>query len=181
MAAANNYLLPMLLICELLVLWRLSMIYSYLFEVKPLVASAVISMVLGSIGETLGQNFTKRLNVFKIIKFVVWGGITAPLQRLWLGWVTENIPYIPGRVALDQLLFSPSLTAAFFLYNSFFDGVPFRAIMKNSYWSTMKASYMVWPFFSFAAFYIIPPAMQLPVGGGVGILWTMFLGLTQVN
>lgn len=108
----------------------------------------------------------------------------APLQHKWFSFLSRIFP-LPSaslanklklttptsplaaafkRVVLDQCIFAPVGLAAFFTYMTYAEGGTWREVRKrlrNKYWETLKANFLVWPAAQMLNFRVIPLQFQI--------------------
>ena len=124
------------------------------------------------------------LNLMRCIKFSAIGGMLSPIIHTWYGFCdkifrakTKWTPLI--RLAVDQLLFSPSLNILFFSILSIFDGQPGRIIpsLRTNLLPTMLMSWRVWPLAMYINFNYVPQQLRVLFGNLVGFAWSIFLSM----
>nr|POE58705.1 phosphoglycerate kinase [Quercus suber] len=110
----------------------------------------------------------------RLVRFMAYGFIMAPLQHRWFGFLESTFPLSAGkattnamrRVAFDQLLFAPCGLAAFFTFMTVAEGGGRRAVTRKFqevYIPALKANYMVWPAVQMLNFRLIPIALQIRI------------------
>ncbi|KAK5123094.1 hypothetical protein LTR85_003291 [Meristemomyces frigidus] len=126
----------------------------------------------------------------RLVRFMSYGFIMAPLQHRWFGFLHKTFPLEGGkattnalrRVAFDQLLFAPCGLAAFFTFMTVTEGGGKRAVVRkfqDVYVPALKANYIVWPLVQVLNFRVIPIQFQIPFVSTIGIAWTAYLSLTN--
>ena len=114
----------------------------------------------------------------------------APVQFKWFGFLERCFPITKAaafgpamkRVVCDQLIFAPFGLAVFFTAMTVAEGGGRRAVqakLKDMYFPTLKANYVLWPAVQVVNFRLMPVQFQLPFVSTVGIAWTAYLSLTN--
>lgn len=96
----------------------------------------------------------------------------APLQFRWFKLLESTFPitkqaaFLPAmkRVAADQLIFAPFGVAAFFTAMTLAEGGGKQGVkqkMKDMYFPTLKANYVLWPAAQVVNFRLMPVQFQL--------------------
>ncbi|KAK0721871.1 hypothetical protein B0T26DRAFT_700535 [Lasiosphaeria miniovina] len=126
----------------------------------------------------------------RLTRFMAYGFCMAPVQFRWFKFLERTFPiskasaFVPAmkRVAMDQLVFAPFGVAAFFTAMTIAEGGGRRAVyqkMRDMYFPTLKANYMLWPAVQVINFRLMPVQFQLPFVSTVGIAWTAYLSLSN--
>lgn len=98
--------------------------------------------------------FTSQYDLFRTLRLGLYGGtIFAPVMSVWFRTLERvpgrpgSLPNVLGKVALDQALAAPNMLAVFFTATTLMGGGSFGDVKKkidDNYWSTLKASWMLW-------------------------------------
>jgi len=126
----------------------------------------------------------------RLVRYMAWGFLIAPLLFKWFGFLSDTFPITPTsgiapalwRVAIDQLILSPTSLAVFFIYMTLAEGGGKKAIIRKFdmvYISALKSNYILWPAVQILNFRVVPLSLQLPFASTVGIAWTVYLSLTN--
>lgn len=126
----------------------------------------------------------------RLFRFMAYPFLMAPLQFRWFKLLESTFPitkqaaFLPAmkRVAADQLIFAPFGVAAFFTAMTLAEGGGKQGVkqkMKDMYFPTLKANYVLWPAVQVVNFRLMPVQFQLPFVSTVGIAWTAYLSLTN--
>jgi len=126
--------------------------------------------------------------VERLVRFMAWGFLMAPLQLEWFQFLSEQFPITATnktsaaiwRVLCDQIIFSPIALALFFTFMTVAEGGGKHAIKRKLaevFASALKSNYVVWPLVQILNFRVIPLPLQLPFASTVGICWTTYLSL----
>jgi protein Mpv17 len=75
----------------------------------------------------------------RLIRYMAWGFLMAPLQLAWFAWLSEAFPMREDnktsatlwRVLFDQILFSPISLAMFFAFMTLAEGAGFKAVRRK--------------------------------------------------
>lgn len=115
-----------------------------------------------------------------------YGGlIFAPIVVPWYKFLDTRIVFanakkqLLARVAADQLVFAPFGIALFLSSMSAVKGADPVAAVREKWWDTLKANWVIWPAVQLANFGIVPLAMRLTVVNVVSIGWNAYLASTQ--
>nr|POE47523.1 phosphoglycerate kinase [Quercus suber] len=122
----------------------------------------------------------------RLVRFMAYGFIMAPLQHRWFGFLQATFPLSAGkattnamrRVAFDQLLFAPCGLAFFFTFMTVAEGGGRRAVARKFqevYIPALKANYMVWPAVQMLNFRLIPISLQIVGSYCAPVMWTHVL------
>lgn len=98
--------------------------------------------------------FKGNYDYFRTLRLGLYGGaIFAPIMSVWFKTL-EKVPGKPGslgnvlgKVAADQALAAPNMLALFFTATTLMGGGSTGDVKKkleDSYWDTLKTSWMVW-------------------------------------
>lgn len=108
----------------------------------------------------------------RLIRFMSYGFLMAPVQHKWYGFLARTIPIVKGagmssafkRVAFDQFLFAPVGLACFFTFMTVAEGGGKKAVARkfqDVYVPALKANFMVWPAVQMLNFRVIPIQFQI--------------------
>lgn len=84
---------------------------------------------------------------------------------------------IAARVACDQLIFAPIMINVFLRSMAVMEGTSAQAKIDKSYWETLKANWMVWPFIQAVNFKFVPLDFRVLAVNIVSIGWNSFLSV----
>lgn len=82
------------------------------------------------------------------------------------------------RVSADQILFAPFGLLLYFSSLSVMEGKDMDALkskLQGQWWSTLKTNWIVWPFFQFVNFSIVPVYYRLLSVNIISIMWNTYL------
>ncbi|KAF2862759.1 hypothetical protein K470DRAFT_255671 [Piedraia hortae CBS 480.64] len=108
----------------------------------------------------------------RLVRFMAYGFIMAPLQHRWFSFLEKTFPLSGGkattnamrRVAFDQLIFAPCGLAAFFAFMTVAEGGGKRAVVRkfqDVYIPALKANYILWPMVQMLNFRVMPIQFQI--------------------
>jgi len=80
-----------------------------------------------------------------------------------------------ARVAADQLVFSTAHMAFFLSSMAILEGTSPKDKLLKSYWTGLKANYIVWPVVQGVNFTIVPLEFRVLVVNFVSLGWNCFL------
>lgn len=123
----------------------------------------------------------------RLVRFMSYGFIMAPLQFRWFGFLHKTFPMEGGkattnalrRVAFDQLLFAPCGLACFFTFMTVTEGGGKRAVVRkfqDVYVPALKANFLVWPLVQVLNFRVIPIQFQI-----VSLILLPYAGRVHAN
>lgn len=87
-------------------------------------------------------------------------------------------PVVLAKLALDQLLFAPALTAAYLHLRGAFADEPLRetaARVRRELWTVMLSNWAVWVPANLVGYAAVPLDLRVAWGSVVGVLWTTIL------
>lgn len=114
------------------------------------------------------------------------GAVTVHAWHRWLEGAVSGASAgaVAKKVALDQLLFAPFQTLAFFAFLKLSEGQSMDAVVifaKEKLPGTLLASYSVWPAVNVVLFARVPTDLRVLYGNLVGVCWSTYLCMTCVN
>ncbi|CEG47802.1 Peroxisomal membrane protein MPV17 and related proteins [Plasmopara halstedii] len=164
---------------------------------SPLLTKGVTSAILFGLGDRIAQRFENsetaksdqhkvddHFDLQRMARMMVWGGLFfAPIGHAWYNYLEKVVPgkgiaAVAGKVAADQLIFSPPLAIAFFTYA----GVSENKLLHNSVENavdklvpTLVANWSVWPMVHMCTFGFVPLQYRILFINIVNIGWSAFL------
>lgn len=152
--------------------------FDYLEAQSPLGLAALICLCLSGLSQGITQAFiTRRANFSQLFKFYVWGVINGVTTKMWTELLIAKVPITILRVVFDQLGGNPMFQLAFLSLSAYWDATSISATLHESFWKTLKSSWLIWPIFSMVAFFILPPNLIVPCNCVVNLTWCIILGL----
>ncbi|KAI5953647.1 SYM1 [Candida jiufengensis] len=176
--------------------------YHQLLLKRPLLVNVCSTGILLGSGDVLAQwlfpmHPNQPFDYLRTLRAVIYGSIIfAPIGHEWykilntkIKWHGKNERTISTllRVGVDQLFFSPIIgiplyyTAMTILENKrpFIENIQEK--FHTSYWVTLKGNWLVWPFFQFLNFYLLPVHYRLLAVNVVSIAWNTYLSYINNN
>lgn len=88
-----------------------------------------------------------------------------------------SAPTVAAKVAIDQLLFSPLCTLAFYAYKVTAEGRPaeYVAELRDKLWPTLKAGWSLWPVAHVVNFALVPTQHRILYANVVSVAGTYLL------
>ncbi|KAF9107028.1 hypothetical protein BGX27_008920 [Mortierella sp. AM989] len=149
---------------------------------------------------------TTSLDYPRMGRFMFYNFSVAPLIHTWYSVLDKNFPLaanssMPGkniatqgsrfaqimapgfkRMLADQALFAPVGLVLIFSGLTLLESGGLQDIkdkLSNTYLSTLKANYMVWPVVQLVNFSVMPLQLRLPFVSVIGIAWNAYLSLAN--
>ncbi|CAM9612999.1 unnamed protein product [Chrysoparadoxa australica] len=119
----------------------------------------------------------------RLAKFTLVGSVlVGPTLHHWYGFLVRRLPgrnpqQIVRRLFLDQLVFSPVFTGAFFSSIMLLDGSPgkIKQKLEQDYWPTLVSNWALWIPAQLVNFRYIPLHFQVLFSNGTGFFWNIYL------
>lgn len=168
--------------------------YDRALTAHPLVVKMSTSGFLFGLGDFATQKSTQsscqKYDMQRTGRMMIWGGLLfAPIGHLWYNGLEKYITLIGSRgtllkIAADQLIFTPPITAFFFYSQQIMTNqntnqsllVSWKAL-QNQVVETLKVSYMVWPIIHVGTFTYVPLRFQVLYINIMSLGWSSFLSL----
>eukprot|EP01012_Entosiphon_sulcatum_P015959 TRINITY_DN20930_c0_g1_i1.p1 TRINITY_DN20930_c0_g1~~TRINITY_DN20930_c0_g1_i1.p1 ORF type:complete len:177 (+),score=37.06 TRINITY_DN20930_c0_g1_i1:40-570(+) len=160
--------------------------YHHWLTTQPLVTKCVTACAIFAVGDILAQTIAGEpvIDYSRTARLAAWGLLgSAPIDHLKFEAIEKLVPPGPSavifKVVLDQFLFTPPITALFFLYAGLTDGsgqAYERTLLKL--WPTLKINWLVWPVIQTFNFGMVPLEYRVLVGNFCSIFWAAFLSAT---
>ena len=113
---------------------------------------------------------------------VLYGGcIFGPVATKWYSFLAKKINFsnhnlsIATRVAADQVFFGSTHLFVFLSSMAIMEGSNPKDKLEKSYWSAIKANWMVWPAVQAVNFKLVPLEHRVLVVNIVALGWNCFL------
>lgn len=160
--------------------------YNLALAQTPLRAKAATAGVLNGLADLLAQLITTdNVDAIRVARYGVFGALVAgPLGHFWFGALDAVFPLgargVLGKVACDQMLFSPFILAAFFGGMAIMEGRGMRKShqeVKDKVVPTLFTAWKVWPFLNLVNFGVVPPALRILFVNGASVIWIGFLSV----
>ena len=158
--------------------------YGNLLETKPLITKSITTSLLMGLGDVIAQKIEKapEYNYKRTLRLATVGAvITGPSLHYWYKFlegfcVGARAPI--KKVIMDQLLFGPSIIAAFYISSGLLEGKKIENIkddFRNSYLDVLKMNYYIWPAANFINFSFVPYHYRIVFTNTVALVWNTFL------
>eukprot|EP01102_Stenamoeba_stenopodia_P009557 TRINITY_DN2833_c0_g2_i4.p1 TRINITY_DN2833_c0_g2~~TRINITY_DN2833_c0_g2_i4.p1 ORF type:complete len:242 (-),score=57.89 TRINITY_DN2833_c0_g2_i4:102-827(-) len=180
--------------------------YSHLLQTKPIKTKAISAAIINIIGNIINQTvFEKKLrgggalDLYRVGSFGLYAAILSYFIHKWYLFLdskqlTKSNIYV--RVFIDQLLFSPCITAFFFAFMELMELVKeegehflfggrrannkslvkrIESKLKQSFVPTQKMCWRVWPLAQLFNFKFVEPQYRVLFGNLVGCCWGIYL------
>ncbi|PWZ00153.1 protein SYM1 [Testicularia cyperi] len=149
--------------------------------------------VLFATGDTIAQQLVERRgrrhDIGRTVRLSLYGGcVFSPIASIWFSRVLEKVQFsskyanIATKVALDQTIASPALTAVFFSVTSLMNGASVEEAkqkVKDNWWPTLKTAWCVWIPVQTVNMAVVPPSQRLLFVNVVSIFWNTFLSIVS--
>eukprot|EP01088_Endostelium_zonatum_P020702 TRINITY_DN7771_c0_g1_i1.p1 TRINITY_DN7771_c0_g1~~TRINITY_DN7771_c0_g1_i1.p1 ORF type:complete len:200 (-),score=30.96 TRINITY_DN7771_c0_g1_i1:58-657(-) len=182
--------------------------YNKQLERNPLRTKILTSAAITATSDVVAQVFFEKkplrnVDVARLLKFVLYAIIVTPIYSRWyqfLGRLDQTLDkkstflarlkrtnyyfhkFLTSviKLALDQLLVDPLMTAFFFIVMGILNGqspADIRAKLDKEWWSVQKMSWRVWPLFNFIMLTCVPENLQILFGNSVAFAWNIYKSL----
>ncbi|BFI25506.1 hypothetical protein MPTK2_1g21680 [Marchantia polymorpha subsp. ruderalis] len=160
--------------------------YNRMLENHPLIAKSLTSALLNAIADYFCQVFVEKLEKVdwkRFWSFVAIGlFLSGPGLHYWYGALPKIIT-VPGlggvllRIGLDQILFTPLGMLSFFVVLLTLENRQdqIQRKLEKDWWPTVVANWKVWIPFQIVNFSMVPPQLQVPAAGLLGMVWSVFI------
>eukprot|EP00123_Amoebidium_parasiticum_P000133 comp10331_c0_seq1/m.5132 comp10331_c0_seq1/g.5132 ORF comp10331_c0_seq1/g.5132 comp10331_c0_seq1/m.5132 type:complete len:225 (-) comp10331_c0_seq1:355-1029(-) len=160
---------------------------------RPLTMNTLTMCSLYSAGDCIQQRLEHhshhagqpyRHDWLRMVRMGTVGAIMGPFNHYWYVWLDRVVPAIPtfkyvGRkVLIDQSIFAPFCTIAFFTLFGTFEGKTKDQVvaeLKEKVWPTYLVDCMVWPFAQTVNFFFLPSHLRVLYVSTLTLGWNVFL------
>lgn len=159
----------------------------------PLFTKAATSFFCVCLGDLIAQAIGGApLSASRMLRLAAYSStVGAATGHYWHRWLEAHVcPDSPTcnrsvvtKMALDQLVLTPVMTAVFFVALKLMEGRPDTIVpfMQEKYVQTLLAGYAVWVPWNYASFKWIPQDLRILAGNLVGIGWGTFVSVSCIN
>lgn len=163
--------------------------YNASLAAAPLATKAASSGVLVMLSDAVAQALSgsgSSPDVLRLARHFFYGMLIAgPQGHYWFKFLEQavRLPGVRGvlaKLALDQLAFSPVVTAGFFGIMKVGEGWSMGSagsFVKDNLGDTMIQSWKVWPVVNAVNFAVVPPPHRVVFTSAVSVFWIAFLSL----
>jgi len=165
--------------------------YDGMVKAHPLAvnsATALIGMGLGDLVAQLGASGHGHFDPVRWLRMASFGVLLAgPLCYKFYEWIDAAVyperrkenGVVVLKMAIDQLLWSPSFTCVFFAYTCLLRGDPGGTLLmiQERLAPTMCANWLLWPAAHLVNFKVVPPNMRILYVMAVNVVWNVFLSI----
>lgn len=170
--------------------------YNEALQQKPISTKALTCMAGFAIGDGIAQlttqkrgGFVQRLgnmDGYRTAKMAMFGLVwSGPVGHYWYNLLDKIVmPASPkhpaavvGKVALDQLVYSPIGTAIFFAWNNVMSFTPHNILpdIHAKLWPSMLACWTLWPVAMTINMAFVPPHLRIAYINVISLAWTNIL------
>ncbi|KAL3668400.1 hypothetical protein V7S43_006488 [Phytophthora oleae] len=160
---------------------------------SPLLTKGVTSAVLFGLGDRIaqrtensetGNDAEDHHGLKRTVRMMLWGGLVfAPVGHAWYNLLEKAVrskgaASIVKKIAVDQVIFSPPLSLAFFTYAGVSEGKPVRETVASAVAKlppTLAVNWTVWPLVHVCTFGFVPLQYRILFINVVNIGWSAFL------
>lgn len=146
-------------------------------------------------GDTIAQQAVERRgskhDLPRTLRLALYGGaVFSPIASIWFSKVLERVRFqsryanIATKVALDQAIAGPALTATFFSVTTLMAGGSFNDAknkVKQSWWPTLKTAWCLWIPVQTINMALMPVNQRLLFVNVVSIFWNTFLSIASAS
>ncbi|KAL9969087.1 hypothetical protein ACROYT_G021254 [Oculina patagonica] len=170
--------------------------YNEMLDKYPIRTKCITSGVLYGVGDYIAQKATgsqNSINDKRLLRAAIYGSIImAPLAHVhfnFLEWLVVKkiaaraslVPFV--KMFFDQFgYWSPIITAVYHVSMGAMEGLSYNDTMerlKELYWPTLKACWMIWPMVMVVNFKFVPIAHQLNFCLAVSLVWATILSVIR--
>eukprot|EP01116_Phalansterium_solitarium_P016468 TRINITY_DN3835_c0_g1_i1.p1 TRINITY_DN3835_c0_g1~~TRINITY_DN3835_c0_g1_i1.p1 ORF type:complete len:177 (-),score=78.83 TRINITY_DN3835_c0_g1_i1:314-844(-) len=156
--------------------------YGRALQSHPIRTKVITSATLNFLGDTIAQlgiERKKKWDVARTVRYTIFGVIVAPIVHQWYIILSRRHPNLLWRLALDQLVFSPFITAFFLATMSLLEGKPNAIAHKllNVFGPVFKRRLTVFPLIQFVNFKYVPLEYRAPYGSVIAFLWGIYMSV----
>ncbi|KAF4975238.1 hypothetical protein FZEAL_7945 [Fusarium zealandicum] len=161
--------------------------YNMRLAARPLLTQSVTTAVLFATGDITAQQLVEKKglekhDVIRTGRMVLYGGcVFGPVATTWFGFLARSVNVknkrleIAARVACDQLLFAPVMISVFLSSMATMEGKNPKERLERTWWTALKANWMVWPFVQVINFSFIPLHHRVLFANVISIGWNSYL------
>ncbi|XP_028136629.1 mpv17-like protein [Diabrotica virgifera virgifera] len=165
---------------KMLTFRKISRLFKNYFFVHVVQAGTLMSTG-DLVAQVVVEKKTDTIDFERTIRFGFIGiSVVGPAVSVWYRLLSKSKYSLLQRVAIDQLLFAPSLLPVMITSVNVLKGQNWFQIkdeLKHKYFHILITNYKVWPLVQFINFKYIPLKYQVAFGQGVGIFWNTYLSL----
>lgn len=151
--------------------------------------------VLFATGDTIAQQAVERRgskhDMPRTLRLALYGGcVFSPIASIWFSKVLERVAFksryanIATKVALDQAIAGPALTATFFSVTTLMAGGSLNDAKKKveqNWWPTLKTAWCLWIPVQTINMALMPVNQRLLFVNVVSIFWNTFLSIVSAS
>jgi protein Mpv17 len=161
----------------------------------PLQTQCITCALLFGAGDVITQTYFPKpktkssFDFSRTFRLLFFGGFVAgPSMTLWYRFLNKHIVFssptkqLVTRVALDQLLFSPTFLLIFFSFNGIVEGKGRDEIIHRlelGYKKVLIGNWTIWPLVQLVNFKFVPLNYQTVMVNTVALGWNTYLNLVN--
>ncbi|KAF7558772.1 hypothetical protein G7046_g5391 [Stylonectria norvegica] len=161
--------------------------YSRKLAARPLLTQSVTTAILFATGDITAQQVVEKRGVkghdlTRTGRMALYGGfVFGPVATTWFGFLARNVNAknkrveMLARVACDQLAFAPIMIGVFLSSMATMEGNSAKEKLDKTWWTALKANWMVWPFVQMVNFTFLPLQHRVLFANIISIGWNSYL------
>lgn len=177
---------------------RFRVVYDRWLHEHPLLTKGVTSAALFGLGDRIAQRIEdndtngtdaeqrRKDSLRRTARMMVWGGLLfAPVGHGWYNFLEKAVrgkgrAVVVKKIALDQLVFTPPVTLAFFSAVQCMEGQSVGDAVQSSVGKvppTLAVNWTVWPLIHVCTFGFVPLQYRILFINFMNIGWSTFLSI----
>jgi len=157
---------------------------------SPLLTQSATTLVLFATGDVLAQQAVEKRGIQKhdlarTGRMAFYGGaIFGPAATTWFSFLSRRVilnnnpnstATILTRVAMDQLIFTPTNLLVFLSTQAVLEGSSPKAKIESTYTTAITKNWMIWPWVQLVNFKMVPLEHRVLVVNLVSLGWNCYL------
>ncbi|KAH7256426.1 protein SYM1 [Fusarium tricinctum] len=161
--------------------------YNARLAARPLLTQSITTSFLFVTGDVTAQQLVEKKGIQKhdfvrTGRMALYGGLVfGPVASNWFNFLARNVNLrnkkaeVLARVACDQLGFAPVMIGVFLGSMATMEGKSAQERIEKTWWSALKANWLLWPAVQFINFSFIPLQHRLFFANIIAIGWNSYL------
>ncbi|KAF2424951.1 hypothetical protein EJ08DRAFT_689476 [Tothia fuscella] len=157
---------------------------------RPLLTQSLTTLVLFGTGDVMAQQGVERRglkkhDLYRTGRMALYGGaIFGPAATTWFSFLQRRVilnksptsnPTTLARVALDQLVFTPTNLFVFLSSMAIMEGTSPKEKLNSTYGIAITKNWLIWPWVQLVNFKLVPLEHRVLVVNVVALGWNCYL------
>jgi hypothetical protein len=166
--------------------------YLHALKRRPLLVKSASALVCAMVGDSIAQALMPMpYSIARTLQLGAYSAtVNAPASHHWNLLLDSKVwpkrpkagATVAGKVVLDQLLFTPAMTAAWLCFVALaLEGQAVVPFLEAKLVPTLLAGWSFWPAVCVFSFRCVPRDLRVLFGSCLGIVWGTYLSLTTCS